>query len=97
MTHVKTFAMSMLIGGLMIASAFGQQPPAPPQAQAPFLPIVVTEADYKILTTYLMDAVPKKYADQILLWIDSLEQRAQNAAAEAAKAQQPKKDEPKKE
>lgn len=74
-------------------AALAQQPaPQPPQ---PFLPITVTESDYKILSTYLMDAVPKKYADQILLWIDSLEVRALQEKAKADEAAKPKDPAPK--
>lgn len=90
--QVKPFLLALLMGAAMTAAAFGQQQQiaAPPQ---PFVPFVVTESDYKTLTTYLNEAVPKKYADQIWLWADALEQRAQLAAAEAAKAREPKKDE----
>lgn len=84
------FAAVITAAALLAPSVLAQQPPPAPQPPQQFLPITVTESDYKILSTYLMDAVPKKYADQILLWIDSLEVRAQQEKAKAEEAAKPK-------
>lgn len=66
--------LGIIVGLIIITAAYAQQTPGPPR---PFVPFTIEQSDLTQIQTYLNDVVPKRYADQILGWLDSLEQRAQ--------------------